>query len=45
VALVGGSGGIFEVRVDGAVACKKTPDGIPANGVIVKAVRTLIGTR
>ena len=37
--LVKGSGGIFEVAVDGRVVAKKTAFGFPSNDEIVTAVR------
>jgi selenoprotein W-related protein len=37
--LLRGSGGIFEVRVDGNVVARKTLDGFPTPEQIVEAVR------
>lgn len=40
--LVRGSGGIFEVAVDGKVVAKKTLDGFPSPEEIVAAVRAAL---
>jgi selenoprotein W-related protein len=38
-----GSGGIFEVKVDGAVVSKKTFLGFPDEGEMVRAVAKALG--
>ena len=38
MSLIRGAGGIFEVRVDGAVVSKKTLAGFPENDAIIEAV-------
>ena len=40
--LVPGSGGIFEVAVDGKVVAKKGPTGFPSEQDVVKAVGTAL---
>lgn len=42
-ALVRGSGGIFEVSVDGNVVAKKTLDGFPSAEDVLAAVRAALG--
>lgn len=41
--LVKGSGGIFEVAVDGKIVAKKTLAGFPLPDEIVEAVRAALG--
>ena len=40
--LIPGSGGIFEVAVDGKVVAKKGPTGFPSEQDVVKAVGTAL---
>jgi predicted Rdx family selenoprotein len=40
---VKGSGGIFEIAVDGVVICKKGPLGFPTEKDIVDAVSKVLG--
>jgi predicted Rdx family selenoprotein len=41
--LIRGSGGVFEVAVNGEVVAKKTLDGFPLSQDIVAAVRKKLG--
>lgn len=40
--LVKGSGGVFEVSVDGAIVAKKTFEGFPTEAQVVAAVRAAL---
>jgi selenoprotein W-related protein len=41
--LIPGSGGVFEVAVDGKVVAKKGRNGFPTEGEVVEAVRQALG--